>query len=96
MVVKFNKATNEEKREMLTNLGSTLEILDKKLCITTANELLGFKNVHKKLGAKLGGFDTKKALDLQELSGEKREAFQDLCAGLDLNQRRAKPVRFTV
>ena len=88
VVAKFNKATNEEKREMLANLGSTLEILDKKLCITTANELLGFKNVHNKLGARLGKFDTKKALDIQELFGEKRQAFLDLCAGLDSNQRR--------
>ena len=44
------------------------------------NELIGFNNVYKKLGDKLGRFDTKKALDIQGLSGEKRVAFLDLCA----------------
>lgn len=88
---KFNKASNEEKREMLSTLGSTLEIMDKKLRVVVPNELLGFKNVYKKLGRRLGRFDTKKALDKQELSGKKRVAFLDLCAGEDSNLRRPKP-----
>ena len=85
---KFNKAPNEEKREMLSTLGSTLEIIDRKLHVVVPNELIGFNNVYKKLGDKLGKFDTKKALDIQGLSGEKRTAFLDLCAEQDLNLRR--------
>ncbi len=84
---KFNNASNNEKREMLSTLGSTLEVFDKKLRIVIPNELLGFKNAYRKLGDSLGRFDTKKALDIQGLSGQKRQAFVDLCAGLDLNQR---------
>lgn len=93
---KFNYASNQEKREMLEILGSTLELIDKKLRIVVPNELLGFNNVYKKLGEELGRFDTKKALDIQELSGQKREAFIDLCAGEDLNLRRTMSDRFTV
>lgn len=93
---KFNKATNDEKREMLSTLGSTLEIIDRKLHVVVPNELLGFKNVHRKLGKRLGRFDTEKALDLQGLSRQKRAAFVELCAGVGSNHRRAKPVRFTV
>ena len=88
---KFNKASNQEKRDMLQMLGSTTELIDKKLRIVVPNELLGFRNVYKKLGDDLGRFDTKKALDIQELSGQKREAFVELCAGLDSNQRRHTP-----
>lgn len=88
---KFNKANNEEKRLMLGTLGSTLELKDRKLHVVVPNELLGFRNVYKKLGKDLGGFDTKKDLDIQGLSGQKREVFNDLCAGLDSNQRRPKP-----
>ena len=87
---KFNKATNQEKREMLEILGSTLELIDKKLRVVVPNELLGFKNVYKKLDKELGRFDTKKALDIQGLSGQKRQVFEELCAGLDSNQRRPK------
>ncbi len=86
---RFNKATNEEKREMLETLGSTLELKDKKLYITVPNELIGFKNVYRKLGADLGKFDTEKALDIQGLSEQKRLVFDDLCAGKDSNLRRA-------
>ncbi len=88
---RFNKATNAEKRLMLETLGSTLEIIDRKLRIVVPNELIGFSNVYKKMGDRLGRFDTEKALDIQELSGEKRQAFLDLCAGLDSNQRRLMP-----
>lgn len=84
---KFNLALNPEKRDMLEILGSTIELMDKKLRIVVPNELLGFKNVYKKLGDELGRFDTKKALDLQGLSEEKRVAFHDLCAGKDSNLR---------
>ncbi len=76
---------------MLETLGSTIELFDKKLHVVVPNELIGFKNVYKKLGRELGKFNTKKALDIQELSGKKRQAFLDLCAGLDSNQRRHKP-----
>jgi site-specific DNA recombinase len=85
---KFNGASNQEKREMLKTLGSTLELFDKKLKIVVPNELLGFKNVYVKLGKELGRLDTKKALDLQGLSGQKRSAFDVLCAGEDSNLRR--------
>jgi site-specific DNA recombinase len=88
---KFNKASNHEKREMLETLGSTLELIDRKLKIVVPNELLGFKNVYKKLGKELGKFDTKKALDVQGLSGQKRKAFSSLCAGRDSNLRRLMP-----
>jgi site-specific DNA recombinase len=85
---RFNTATNEEKRVMLETLGSTLEIIDRKLRIVVPNELIGFNNVYKKLGDKLGRFDTKKALDIQELSEEKQSVFHELCAGRDSNLRR--------
>ena len=88
---RFNIATNEEKRTILETLGSTLEIYDRKLRIVVPNELLGFSNVYKKFGEQLGRFDTKKALDIQELSGEKRAVFHDLCAGRDSNLRRLMP-----
>ncbi len=88
---RFNKSSNEEKREILETLGSTLELIDKKLRIVVPNELLGFKNVYMKLGDSLGRFDTQKAPDIQGLSGQKRVAFIELCAGLDSNQRRPKP-----
>jgi hypothetical protein len=55
------------------------------------NELIGFKNVYKKMGKELGRFDTKKALDIQGLSKQKREAFEVLCAGRDSNLRRPEP-----
>lgn len=88
---KFNKASNEEKREMLVMLGSTLEITDKKFNVIVANELLGFKNVSVKIGKRLGRFDNQKALDIQGLSDQKRMVFDELCAGLDSNQRRINP-----
>jgi hypothetical protein len=66
---------------MLEILGSTLESFDRKLRIVVPNELLGFKNVYKKLGKELGKFDTKKALDIQGLSEQKRHAFEVLYAG---------------
>ena len=89
--VRFNKVGNQEKREMLEILGSTLELKDKKLIVVSPNELIGFSNVYKKLGKDLGRFDTQKALDKQGLFEQKREVFDDLCAGLDLNQRRINP-----
>ncbi len=88
---RFNKAGNQEKREILGLLGSTPELFDKKLRIVVPNELLGFKNVYEKLGDDLGRFDTKKALDIQGLSGQKRATFTNLCAGRDSNPRRPKP-----
>lgn len=88
---KFNKASNEVKREILSTLGSTLELKDKKLHVVVPNELLGFKNVYKKLGKDLGKFDTKKDLDIQGLSEEKQSVFSNLCAGKDSNLRRPKP-----
>ena len=88
--VRFSSASNEEKREMLQTLGSTLKLKDKKLFITVPNELIGLKNVYDKLGASLGKFDTKKALDIQGLSEQKRLVFDDLCAGRDSNLRRHK------
>ena len=87
---KFNKASNEEKRAMLEMLGSTIELRDKKLRIIAPNELIGFRNVYIKLGDELGRFDTQKALDIQELSEEKRSVFHELCAGRDSNLRRHK------
>ena len=69
---------------MLTMLGSTLEITDKKFKVIVANELLGFKNVYVKLGKKLGRFDTQKALDIQGLSEQKRLVFDELCAEIEL------------
>ena len=89
---RFNIATNEEKRTILATLGSTLEIYDKKLRIVVPNELIGFSNVYKKLGDELGGFDTKKALDIQELSGEKQSVFHDLCAELELVRQRCATI----
>ena len=88
---RFNTASNEEKREMLETLGSTLELRDKKLYITVPNELLGLKKIYCKLGADLGKFDTEKALDIQGLSEQKRLVFDDLCAGRDSNLRRLMP-----
>ena len=85
---RFNNATNQEKREILAILGSTLELTDKKLIVVAPNELLGFSNVYKKLGSDLGRFDTKKTLDKQGLSKQKRAAFESLCAEQDLNLRR--------
>jgi site-specific DNA recombinase len=85
---RFNISSNQEKREMLETLGSTLELIDKKLRVVVPNELLGFSNVYKKMGNDLGRFDTKKALDIQGLSGQKREAFTNLCAEQDSNLRR--------
>ena len=85
---KFNKASNEEKRAMLEMLGSTIELRDKKLRIIAPNELIGFRNVYIKLGDELGRFDNKKALDIQGLIGQKRDAFVELCAGRDSNLRR--------
>lgn len=84
VVARFNTATVSEKRVMLETLGSTLELLDRKLRIVVPNELIGFNNVYKKLGDALGRFDTEKALDLQELSEEKRQVFHELCAGMEL------------
>ena len=88
---KFNKASNEEKRATLEMLGSTIELIDKKLRVVAPNELIGFKNVYKKLGDDLGRFDNKKALDIQGLSSQKSDAFVELCAGRDSNLRRINP-----
>ena len=88
---RFNTASNEEKREMLETLGSTLELRDKKLYVTVPNELIGLKKVYNKLGADLGKFDTEKALVIQGLSEQKRLVFDDLCAGEDSNLRRINP-----
>lgn len=85
---RFNNSTNEAKRTIIETLGSTLEIYDRKLRIVVPNELLGFSNVYKKFGEQLGRFDTKKALDIQGLSEEKRVVFHELCAGRDSNLRR--------
>lgn len=82
--VRFNDFGNQEKREALETLGSTLELLDKKLLVVAPNELIGFKNVYKKLGKDLGRFDTKKALDIQELSKQKRQVFDVLCAEMEM------------
>ncbi len=84
---RFNNAENQEKREILETLGSTLELFDKKLRVVVPNELLGFQNIYKKFGDSLGRFDTKKALDLQGLSEQKHQTFDDLCAGQDSNLR---------
>lgn len=45
------------------------------------NELIGFNNVYKMLGDALGRFDTEKALDIQELSEEKRAVFMSCAPG---------------
>lgn len=85
---RFNQASIEDKKEMLEMLGSKLELIDKKLRIVAPNELLGLTNVYKKLDKKLGRFETKKALEIQELFGQKRQAFVDLCAGMEMVRTR--------
>lgn len=81
----FTNADNQTKREILQSLGLNLEIVDKKLSIIMHKPLLGIKNTYNKTYKDLGRFEPKKALDKQELSKEKQQAFSSLCAGEDSN-----------
>lgn len=89
----FNTTTDlGVKREIVQTLGSNLTIMDKKASIILTAPLVGIKNAEIATYRDLGRFEPKKALDKQGLSKQKRDAFELLCAGLDSNQRRPKPI----
>ena len=93
----FNETTDITlKRELIQTLGSNLTIKDKKAFISLLEPMVKLQEVRSDVESKLGTFEPKKALEKQGLSKQKRKAFELLCAGLDSNQRRAKPGRFTV